>query len=108
MADKYLKLYQGQVPTTAAAVYTVGATAGTYVIVKSIRIVNTSANVVSIKLWHDGLTDPYVILPATNIDAGGFGEFDGTLTMEASDTIGAQAGAATSLTMTVYGLEITP
>ena len=107
MADKYLKLYQGQLPTTAAAVYTVGATAGTYVIIKSIRIANPTAAAVWVKLWHDGLTDPFLILPQTYIDAGGFAEFDGTFTMEPSDTLGAQAGTTTALTMTVYGLEIT-
>lgn len=107
MADKYLKLYQGELPSAATAVYTVGTTAGTYVIIKSIRIVNTSGNSVWVKLWHDGLSNPYAILPQTYIDAGGFAEFDGTFTMEPSDTLGAQASAATSLTMTVYGLEIT-
>ena len=107
MADKYLKLFQGQLSSTAATVYTVGATAGTYVIIKSIRIVNTSGSSVSVKLRHDWQTNPCLILPETYIDAGGFAEFDGTFTMEPSDTLGAQASAATSLTMTVYGLEIT-
>lgn len=105
MADTYKVLYQGQLSTASGTVYTVPS--GAQAIVKSMRIVNTSASAATIKLWQGGSADSNVILPATSIDAGGFAEFEGTLTMAASTTLVAQAGAATAITLTVYGLEIT-
>lgn len=105
MPDTYKRLYQGQVPSGVTLLYTVpsGATA----IVKSIRAVNTTASGVTIKFWNGGTTNANVILPAITIDAGGFADFDGTITMAASDTIYGQAGSSTSITVSIYGLEIT-
>lgn len=105
MADTYKVLYQGQLSTASGTVYTVPS--GAQAIVKSMRIVNTSASNTTVKLWQGGSGDSNVILPATTVDAGGFAEFEGTLTMAASTTLVAQAGAATSITLTIYGLEIT-
>jgi hypothetical protein len=106
MADTYKKLYQGTLSTASGVAYTVPS--GTQAIVKSMRIVNYHATTATtIKLWQGGSADSNVILPATTVDAGGFAEFDGTLTMAAADTIVAQAGAATSITLTIYGLELT-
>lgn len=104
MADSYKRIYQGQLATASGVVYTVPS--GTQAIIKSIRVVNTSATATTVKLWNGGSADSNVILPPTSIDAGGFAEFDGTLTLAAADTIAAQAGAATSLTMTIHGLEV--
>lgn len=106
MADTYKKLYQGTLTTASGVVYTVPS--GTQAIVKSMRIVNYHASTATtIKLWQGGSADSNVILPATTVDAGGFAEFDGTLTMAAADSIVAQAGANTSITLTIYGLELT-
>lgn len=104
MADSYKRIYQGQLAASSGVVYTVPS--GTQAIIKSIRVVNTSATATTVKLWNGGSADSNVILPPTSIDAGGFAEFDGTLTLAAADTIAAQAGAATSLTMTIHGLEV--
>lgn len=116
MAETYKKL-AGLAATTSApssatgVIYT--SPASTSTIVKSIRLVNTHAtNSTTIKLWHhaDALMSGDVaasaILPAVSIDASGFAEFDGTLTMAAGETIYAQAGAAT-ITVTVYGVQLT-
>jgi len=116
MAETYKKLAglaaNTVLPSSATGViYTVPA--ATSAIVKSIRIVNTHAtNSTTIKLWHHGdalMSGDVVasaILPAVSIDASGFAEFDGTLTMAAGETIYAQAGAAT-ITVTVYGVQLT-
>lgn len=105
MADTYKRLYQGAVPSGATTLYTVPS--GTTAIVKSIRAVNTTASGVTIKFWNGGTDDSNVILPATTIDAGGFAEFDGTMTMAAADTLAGQAGSSSSITVSIYGLEIT-
>lgn len=107
MAETYKKLDQRAVPNTATTVYTVPSSPSTQAIVKSIRAVNTSASSATIKIWQGGTADANVILPATTIDAGGFAEWEGTMTMAAADYIAAQASAATSITMTINGLEIT-
>lgn len=106
MTDVYRKIYQAQLSTTAAVTaYTVPA--ATSSIVKSIRVVNTTATAATFKMWQGGTADANVILPATSIDAGGFGEFEGVLTMAAADTLSVQAGTASALTVTIHGLEIT-
>jgi hypothetical protein len=105
MADTFKVLYQGQPSTSAATVYT--SPSATQVVIKNIRIVNTSATATTIKLFQGGTADSNVILPAVSIDAGGFAEFEGAITMAASTTIAAQAGANSSITLTIYGLEVT-
>jgi hypothetical protein len=106
MADAFKKLAQTQVagsPSTST-LYTVPASTET--VVRHIRIVNTAVNDRTIKLWHDGTADSNVILPPATVKAGGWTEFDGTITMETGDTLVAQASAGASLTITVYGLEV--
>lgn len=107
MAESYKKLYQGQ-PAAAAStttMYTVPA--ATSAIVKQMRIVNTSTTTATtIKIWNGGTADSNVILPATSIDAGGFAEFDGTITLATGETLIGQTGAAT-ITVTIYGVELT-
>ena len=46
------------------------------------------------------------ILPEVTLLAGGFGEFDGTITMDAADIIGGDAEQASEITITIYGDEI--
>lgn len=104
MTDTYKKLYQGQPGTSATTLYTVPA--ATQAIVKHIRIVNNDTSARTIKLWHDGTADANVILPATPVRAGGWAEFDGTITLEASDSFSGQASVASTVTVTIYGLEI--
>lgn len=104
MPDTYKKFYQQQPGTSATTLFTVDS--GRQVIVKHIRVVNNDTSARTIKLWHDGTADANVILPATSIRAGGWAEFDGTITMEASDSFSGQASVASKVTVTIYGLEI--
>lgn len=105
MAETWKKLYQGQVGSSATTLYTVpGATEA---IIKHIRAVNTSGTARTIRLWHDGSADANAILPPVELGPGEWGEFDGSILAEAADTISGQAGAATAITVTIYGLEIT-
>lgn len=110
MPDVYRVLYQGQISTSSGVAYT--PSGSSQAIVKTMRIVNTNtASGASISLWQlpssvATTSAPYAILPATTIDAGGFAEFEGTMTMENGQKIVAQAGLASSITLTIYGLEI--
>lgn len=106
MPDNYRVLDQRQVSTTAGTVYT-APTAPGMAIVKSMRIVNTSGAACWVALWQGGTGAANAILPQVTVDPGGFAEFEGTLTMAGGTTLAAQAQTATSITLTIYGLEIT-
>ena len=104
MAEAYKKLGQGQLPTTTAAIYTVPGS--TEAIVKHMRFVNNDTEDLTFSLYHDGDTEAVCILPTATIEAGGWAEWDGTLVMEAADTLQGKASQATEITYTVYGLEV--
>ena len=106
MANAYKKLGQGVLTGTGTqdVMYTVPAS--TEAIVKLIVIVNTSTSNRTVEIWHDGHADTNAILPSLTIEAGGWLEIDGPITMEAADTLEAEGSAATSLTYTVYGVEV--
>lgn len=104
MASAYKKLDQEELSGGNDTLYTVPASTET--IVSHIRIVNTSGTDRTVKLWHDGTADANVILPPATVLAGGWAEFDGTILMEAADTLVALGEAASALTVTVYGTEI--
>lgn len=104
MAETFKKLYQGQPGTSVATVYT--APASTQVIVKHMRAVNTSGSTTTIALYQDGSAAANQILPPLTLGAGEWAEFDGAILIDAAGTLQAIAGAATAITLTVYGLEI--
>lgn len=107
MAETYKKLDQEEIPAAQTQLYEVPAS--TQAIVKHIRIVSTSASDRWAKLWHtDGAApvDQNLIFPAMTITAGGMAEFEGTILMEAGDKLYGESEAASELTITVYGLEI--
>lgn len=104
MAEAYKKLAQGQLGTSVAALYTVPGS--TSAIVKKIVLVNNDTEALTVELNHDGDTEATRILPPISIDAGGWAEFDGSICMEAADTLQGKGEQATEITYTVYGLEI--
>ena len=107
MAISYKKL--GQATLTGGGVqdvlYTVPV--ATETIVKQMTVVNFSGAIATIEIWQGGLVDANMIQPSVSFPAGGFATFDGVITMEAGETIVAEASAAASFTVTVYGAEIT-
>ena len=105
MAETYKKLAQGQLANSTGTLYTVPA--NTSALIGHIRLVNNTGASHTAKLYHDGTTDAQAILPTLTIEAGGWAEFSGGIVMEASDTISGVADAATSITYTIYGMEIT-
>lgn len=107
MPEAYKKIYQGQPAASPSTTTMYTVPSATQAIIKQMRIVNTSSSTsTTIKIWNGGTGDSNVILPPTTIDAGGFAEFEGTMTLAATDTLVAQTGAAT-ITVTIYGVELT-
>jgi len=103
MALNYKKLVQ-VILDNAAPQQIYQAPPGSEVIVRGIKVVNKSGVTCSARLWHDGSADVNIILPPVDIVAGGWGDYDGVVLMEAQDTLYGQAGAADSIVVTVYGL----
>lgn len=109
MTDTFKKLDQRQLTSTAATLlYT--APAATQTIIKQIKAVNTDSAACTLKIYNPPVStassNANIILPAISIDAGGFAEFDGTITLAAGEMIYAQASVSNRITITLYGLEI--
>ena len=105
MAETYKKLVQELVDDGNDTLLTVAA--NTTVIIKSMRAVNTTGPAATLKLFHDGTATANIILPFVTIAANGWAEFDGTIIMEAADTLVGISGTDEAINLTVYGLELT-
>lgn len=104
--EAYKKLAQGLIPLAVGILYTVPV--GAQTIVKHIVITNnTASTVANVYLYHDGTGDTQILLPGVDLAAGEWAEFEGTITMEDSDTLQAKAGTDAVLGITVHGLELT-
>jgi hypothetical protein len=66
------KLDQRQVPAAPTTLYTL---AGEQTLIDTIVLANPTGTSNSIKLWHDGSTDTFVILPEVVLGAGEFAVF---------------------------------
>jgi len=78
-------------------------------IVKSIHVVNTHSSAAWFKVYHSqGTTydDTTAVTPELTIPAGGMAIFDGTITMDAADTLGFDVSIVDKITISVYGDEI--
>ena len=105
MAETYKKLVQELVDNSNDTLLTVAG--NTTVIIKSMRAVNTTSSTATLKLFHDGAANVNLILPFVNIQGNGWAEFDGTIIMEAGDTLVGISGTDEAINLTVYGLELT-
>jgi hypothetical protein len=105
MTDTYKTLYQGQVPASGTILYIVGA--GKSTIIKHWTAVNLLPAGCSIRMWKNGVTDPYAIMPTITIPMSGYAEWDGTMAMAAGEWIAAQAGTINAITVTLDGDEVT-
>ena len=103
MAEAYKVLSQGEVATSATALYTVPV--ATEAIIKHMDVVCTSA--AKLKLWVGGTGDGNVILPEVSLATGEFAQWDGTIALEAGQIIYGDSDVSTAITVTIYGLEIT-
>jgi hypothetical protein len=105
ITESFTQLAQTQVPNAATVVYTVPA--NTQTIIRNMIIVNPSGGSCWVKMWTNAATDANIILPEVTLDAGEWGDDDDAITLEAGDTIRAQAQASTTITLTIHGVELT-
>jgi hypothetical protein len=111
MADAFKVLGQAVLAQAASTTTIVTVPASTEAIVKHIRVINNAAGDATVKLWHDtagvGALNITMILPDVTLGAGEWGEFDGTILMEAGDILIGQSDTANAITAVVYGDEVT-
>ena len=106
-SDNFKQLHQSQLSTTAGALYTVPANHET--IIKNITVVNTDTEALWFTLFHTTgttYTEATTIIPEATIAAGGWAEWEGSMTLDASDVLGGDGEQASELTITVWGDEI--
>ena len=108
MAEAFKRLAQGRFAGSTAKIYDVPSS--TEAIIKSINISNGSGADREVTLYHaaNGETadNEQLILPGVNVVAGGFAEWEGTMTMAALTEIHGFAAAADVVTYTLWGVEI--
>ena len=105
--DNFKQLHQSQLSTTAGALYTVPANHET--IIKNITVVNNDTEALWFTLFHTTgttYTEATTIIPEATIAAGGWAEWEGSMTLDASDVLGGDGEQASELTITVWGDEI--
>src|SRR3989338_2713118 len=105
MTLTYKVLAQGQLPAIAGVLGTVPA--GRQWIIKQIRLVNPTGTDRTFSLYVNGVADTNNIFPTTNLVAGTIVDDVGTITLNAAETIQGVAAAATAVTYSIFGLEIT-
>lgn len=103
--DTYKLLHQGQVASSATTLFTVPS--GKSYIVKHMVVTNPTGTDRTFTLWRNGSTDAFNVLPATTVVTGGSIEWNGTMALGEAETLVAQASAATALTLTIDGDEVT-
>ena len=105
MAEAYKILGQGEIGTSSGALYTVPSL--TEAVIKHMIFINQTGAAITITLWIDGTTDPFLWLPSgTSIPANGSLEFDGTLALAAASVINGDTLTGNTITFTISGLEI--
>ena len=106
--DNFKLLHQSQITTSAAALY--GAVPADHeTIIKYITVVNNDTSARWFTLFHSTgttYTEATTIIPEVDIPAGGWAEFSGTITMDATDILAGQGEQASELTISIYGDEI--
>ena len=106
MAMDYKQLAQGTLTGGADTLYTVPG--ATQAIIKSMMFVNYSGVGQTLKVTQGGAADAHTILPQQTLDAGEmFAWENDPITLDAADDIRAVAGAAASITYTIWGAEVT-
>lgn len=120
MADTFKKLAQTSLTTISEVVEIYTAPSSTETIIKHIRVVNRSPAAAAVQMWHKNgplsgvpSTDSaYLILPKADIADGGWAEFEGTIILNADDSLYASVeepsigNTGSDITIVVYGLEM--
>jgi hypothetical protein len=105
ITEDYKQLAQSLIGNTPTTIYTVPP--NTQAIIKHIVITNPSGTDYWVKMWSTGSSDVNLILGQVTLDAnGGRAEFDGSITLDAADTLIVEAEIGATLAVTVHGMQL--
>jgi hypothetical protein len=97
--------YQGALSGTGVDVlYTAGA--GVQGLIRSLRLINTSAGSLTVSLWNGAADDAHALLDGVALAAGEWADFDGVLVIEPTISLRAEASGA-GVTLSAHGAEVT-
>jgi len=107
MADNYLMLAQGQLPTSVGSIY--ANSSGSSVIIRKISLSNTSGSDATAKLHYvqsaGSPSNSNVILPTRTLSSGDNTE-GGAIVVEDGESIQGVSGTASAISYTIWGLQI--
>ena len=115
MAEAFKKLFQGYLPVvgdgSASAIKLYDVPPSTEAIIKSMNLTNSTGTAREATLYstangEDAADAEQMILPGVSIVAGGWAEWEGTMTMAATTEIHGFAAAGSAITFTIWGIEI--
>ena len=110
MAEAFKRLMQGYLPATGGTRKLYDVPSSTEAIIKAINISNNTATAREVTLYHtdngDTADNEQVILPGVSIAAGGFAEWEGTMTMAATTEIHGWDTVGGEVTITIWGIEL--
>jgi len=104
ITESFHQLAQATVSDSAGVIYTVPP--NTQTIIRTMVIINPTGGSCWVKIWTNGTADGNLILPQVTLGAGEWGDDDDAITLEAGDTIQAQAETAATITFTIHGVEL--
>lgn len=106
MAETFKTLYRGQLPITAAVIYTAPVGTGLGAVAKIIRVRNTSTSqTIAFTLYKNGTTGPYEFAGVILGPGDTYKDPDG-ITLGSGETLAGKADVASTLTCLVDGMEI--
>ena len=111
MAEAFKRLAQQRLPATGGTRKLYDVPADTETIIKAINLSNNTGTAYEVTLYHtdnneSAADDEQIILPGVSIAAGGFAEWEGTMTMAATTEIHGWAAIGGEVTFTIWGIEI--
>ena len=110
MAEAFKRLVQQYLPATGGTRKLYDVPPDTEAIIKAINISNNTATAREVTLYHtdNGATasNADLILPGVSIAAGGFAEWEGTMTMGATTEIHGWDTVGGEVTITIWGIEL--
>lgn len=102
--ESFKLLYQGALDNSAEQIYQVAS--GQQVIIRHIQAVNGDEFNRTMTIWINGTDTANLFLPPSRLLAGGYASFNGTLALEAGNSIWAEADEAGSVAVSIYGMVI--
>jgi hypothetical protein len=102
--ESFKLLYQGTLADAPAELFLVGP--GQQAIIRHMQAVNSDEFNRTMTIWVNGTAVENLFLPPSRLLAGGYASFNGSLALEAGDSMWAEADEADKVALSIYGMVI--